>query len=830
MKKIVRVLLYLAFGSTLAAQNPVDSIQTPAVVNNQLYLFNESMIDDESDQGQNISSALANSSDVFSSNVGYTFSAMRFRVRGLDSEYAQSSINGVTFNDQERGIFSYSMLGGLNDVVRNKEDITASEYSSFGYGDIGGSSNLLLRASSYNPGSRVSVAYTNRNYKLRGTYTYSTGLMANGWAFTGALGYRWADEGYGEGTFYNSLGYFASLEKVLNPSNSFVLTAFGAPTQRGTQSASTQEVYDLTGRHSYNSNWGWQDGKKRNSRIVTDFQPVVILSHFWTPDKTMKLISGLAFRSASYGSTALNYNNAPNPNPAYYRNMPSYQTTQDQKDFYTELWTGGDDSNTQINWDGLYMANALALRDGQSARYVVEERHNDQNELMLNSTLNKRVGDHLKMTGGVEARYTKGMHYKTISDMLGATNYSDVDVYTENYSPLNPNIQYNDLNATSTDKKKGDVFGYNYNMYVRSANAWFQNNHTYNSVDVYYGARYSFMSYQREGLMRNGRAPLTSYGMGLNHSFFNPSVKGGITWKLDGNNFFTANILAETQPTLPNQAYVSPRIKDDAVPNLGSGSILSYDVNYKFNYRFLRGRITAFRSKLNNQVEIDNFYDDEMMTFVNYVMTGVNKVHEGFEFGLSAKVGGGLTATALGSISDYVYTNHPTATISMENGMKADLTRTIYLKNYRVGGTPQTALSFQLDYAAPDYWFFDLGVSYYDRTYVELSPIRHTAEILQFTANSEADYRKLASVITTQEKYPSGYMVDASIGKSVRFKNGNMINFNLQMANVLNNTNMRSGGYQQGRFDYLTYNVNKFPNNYYYAQGFNCYLLIAYKY
>ena len=51
---------------------------------------------------------------------------MRFRVRGLDSEYAQSSINGITFNDQERGRFSYSMLGGLNDVVRNREDITGT--------------------------------------------------------------------------------------------------------------------------------------------------------------------------------------------------------------------------------------------------------------------------------------------------------------------------------------------------------------------------------------------------------------------------------------------------------------------------------------------------------------------------------------------------------------------------------------------------------------------------------------------------------------------------------------------------------------------------------
>ena len=37
----------------------------------------------------------------------------------------------------------------------------------------------------------TSLSGSNRNYILRGMYTYSTGLMNNGWAFTGSLGYRW---------------------------------------------------------------------------------------------------------------------------------------------------------------------------------------------------------------------------------------------------------------------------------------------------------------------------------------------------------------------------------------------------------------------------------------------------------------------------------------------------------------------------------------------------------------------------------------------------------------------------------------------------------------
>ncbi|NLE33457.1 MAG: TonB-dependent receptor, partial [Bacteroidales bacterium] len=210
--------------------------------------------------------------------------------------------------------------------------------------------------------------------------------------------------------------------------------------------------------------------------------------------------------------------------------------------------------DTQVNWNDLYMANRLAKDDGQSARYILEERHNDQKQVVLSSILNRRQSDHLKTAGGIEARYTKGLHYKTVADLLGADRFSDIDQYTENYSPLNPNIQYNDLNSTSTYKKKDDVFGYNYTIDVLNSNAWFQNNHSYNTWDYYYAAKVDYTRFQREGMMRNGRSPNNSYGRGQVHSFLTHTVKAGATWKPSGNHLVSANLLAATNPPLPNNA------------------------------------------------------------------------------------------------------------------------------------------------------------------------------------------------------------------------------------------------------------------------------------
>ena len=85
----------------------------------------------------------------------------------------------------------------------------------FGYTSVGGADNINVRAGQYAAGHKLSLSGTNRNYRARGMYTYSSGLMSNGWAFTGSIGYRWANEGFVEGTFYNSFSYLLGFEKTL---------------------------------------------------------------------------------------------------------------------------------------------------------------------------------------------------------------------------------------------------------------------------------------------------------------------------------------------------------------------------------------------------------------------------------------------------------------------------------------------------------------------------------------------------------------------------------------------------------------------------------------
>lgn len=82
----------------------------------------------------------------------------------------------MEFNDQNRGVFNYASVGALNDMTRNGDVTNFTAPSTFTFGALGGAENINMRASSYTPGGKATVSYTNRNYYLRGMFTYSTGL------------------------------------------------------------------------------------------------------------------------------------------------------------------------------------------------------------------------------------------------------------------------------------------------------------------------------------------------------------------------------------------------------------------------------------------------------------------------------------------------------------------------------------------------------------------------------------------------------------------------------------------------------------------------------
>lgn len=814
--------------------------------------LSETDLESEDSRTQNVSGALSSKGDVYLSQTGYSFSAMRFRTRGYENKYESTYINGVHFIDAERGGFNYSSLGGLNNAFRNKDMTFGYTPNSFAFGNLGSNTNIVAKASQIAGGSHANIALSNRSYRVRGQFTHGTGIMNNGWAFAISGVVRWAD-GEGllksnvEGNFYNSGGLFLSADKIINNKHSVSIVAFGGPTRRAGQSAITKETHDLVGGSVYyNPYWGLQNGEIRNSRIVEAIDPTTIISHDWKISPTQRLRTGVAYHYSWYSNSAFSYDGL-NPSADYYRNMPSFVVSDaDARAELSNMWKN-DPYTRQVKWDEIYRLNKQNNESypNNQARYILERRHNDLMEGIFNSVYANQINKSIKVTAGVEARMSKGMHYVTIDDMLGANQYIDIDTYAERdlvggtLNDADPRIIQNDINKPYNKAGKDDVIRYNYDMNVTTANAFAQAEGKFYGLDVFAGLKATYTQFYRFGQMENGRAwylrevkgeDVNSYGKSKTWFFTDPSAKAGFKYNIDNRSNISANVLAETRAPLVQDAYVSERIKDVLVTNLTSEKILSYDLNYSFNYKVIRGRLSGFRTHVLGSVEKYGYYDDSYRTFINHMLSGVDKIYQGVELGLMVPLTSMFSLSAAGTYADYSYTSDAKGIKSYENGAEADVEEKVLSKNLKINNGPQLAANITLDYFH-NMWFADVTLNYYDNNYLDFAPNRFTEVNQTKLAAEPLLYQKLG----TQEKLKGGFMLDASVGKLIYLKNRNSLNFNMSVSNILN-SKLITGGYQQAR---IPTNTDKslnssgadwFLNKYYYAWGLNLFFHVGYKF
>lgn len=848
-KNLKLAVMALCSASLAQAQNPTDSIgQRSSILNESAFTFTEAQLGEDDDMSQNVTIVNSNN-NIYASEVGYLFSPVRFRYRAFDQKYNDVYINGIPMNDMETGQFRFSNIGGLNQQTKNQEFALPFESNKFAMTGMAGSNNYNFRPASMPAGHRITLTGANRNYTLRGMYTFNTGLSDKGWAFSGNITYRWANEGYVEGTFYNSLSYFLGVQKVFgNGAHSLAFSTWGNPTERASQGAGTDEMYWMANDRYYNPYWGYQNGKKRNSRIVNDFAPTALLTWDWKISDNDKLTTSLMGKYSMYKSTKLNYNNADNPHPNYWKNMPSsyydiwdesnssYRTSEALQNWHDayDYWSGPK-ANRQIDWDRLYYSNKQASAQGQDAMYYIQAKHNDALTIALASTFNKQLDKDKNWNIGIVGATNKGMHYQTMEDLLGATQFHNINTYALGTYPANADeIQY-DLNNPNAVVKEDDKFGYNYNLLVNNGKLWTSYSENFGILHYLVAAKLGYTAMQRDGKMRNGLAKDNSYGKNHTAQFIDGGLKFGANINLGRGNTFTLGLGYEHKAPQAKVAFVSPEINNDFVKNLKNERVFSSEIGYQLQTSWLHANINAYYSYLTNVSDWQNFYYDDINSFSYVSITGMKKAYYGVEAGLKFKVTSAFDVKLIGQISDAKILNDNT--VSYMNSTKGvEYTETIYNKNMRDNGTPLTAASLGLSYHSGG-WFLDLNANYYDRIYLSYSPCYRYHSSATARGNCFDNNEPIRSAFE-QAKGHGGFMLDGSIGRSIYLKRGSL-SINLSVTNILNNTNIVTGGYEQSRSDYskktdgtTTNRAYKFSKNpmKFFAYGTNGMLNIAYKF
>ncbi|MCQ2138425.1 MAG: TonB-dependent receptor, partial [Bacteroidales bacterium] len=447
-------------------------------------------------------------------------------------------------------------------------------------------------------------------------------------------------------------------------------------------------------------------------------------------------------------------------------------------------------------------------------------------------------------------------------------------------------LDYYLVNGHAQDIYQGDKYGYDYYAYVYDTQGWLNGAFTLGRFNANLGISAGANTFWREGLMRKGlfaglddegnemfwgNQKLTSYdadgkvisskGKSEVCNFFSYSAKAGLSYTFAGGHRISANAGYFNDAPTFNQAFMSPRTRNSIIPNLTTTKTMSADLNYQYSHNGYNARVTAFWTKIKDQTDVMSFYDDSQHSFTNFAMSGIDQRHAGIELGIKAPLPvEGLTVSGVLSLGEYIYTSNPLMTQTIDNSTevifenqelkywkstpilkKATLAdgSVVYDRDpdgnyitekeqkHYVPSTPQLASELALNYRLKSYWFFELNGQYFANSYLDMNPLYRTDMACAgpdgIITPVEIEY------MTSQEKFDPAFLLNASIGKSWMINRHYNYGFSLEVKNILNQKDVKTGGYEQTRLIKSTGNDRyyRFDQKYFYMCGIN-YMLNLY--
>ena len=218
----------------------------------------------------------------------------------------------------------------------------------------------------------------------------------------------------------------------------------------------------------------------------------------------------------------------------------------------------------------------------------------------------------------------------------------------------------------------------------------------------------------------------------------------------------------------------------------------------------------------------------------------------------------GLSIVGALSWGEYIYTSTPRMTQTIDNSAELiidnqpvtywkshpiykrvvvdgqevfdqDLDGYIVEKNQKhyVPSTPQLAADLGLNYRTNSYWFFEIDAQYFANSYLDMNPLYRTDMAVSgpdgIASPVEIEY------MAAQEKFKPAFLLNASVGKSWYIDRKYNFGFSLNVQNILNNRNVKTGGYEQTRLIDSAGHTRyyRFDPKYFYMQGIN-YMLNLY--
>ena len=650
---------------------------------------------------------------VYATKSGGGYGDSKINLRGFSSQNIAVMVNGMPVNDMETGKVYWSNWSGIADVTSAMQVQRGLGASKLAIASIGGTINIVTKASDMPESGTVSLAIGNDGYNKE-LVAYNTGKTKSNWS-TSLLLSRTSGSMYADGTKFQGYNYYFALGYTPSEKHSFQFMITGAPQwhnqRRYEISIADYLKYGSDGKpnRKYNSQWGYHNGEEYALYVNAYHKPVAMLNWDWNMDSSSTL-NTVVYASLGRGGGA----KLDDRSIAAYRNQDT----------------------------GLFDIDRL-VQDNAAAGLVKNYRVKDVNShdwYGILSNFNHKLNEHWSFNTGIDARYYKGYHYVVVNDLLGGKYvldlsnknfttarqiYNTVDI-SPNYNPFNSRLDpLEDRISYSSNGEVywGGIFGQvEYSSKKLSAFAqWSSSVQGFQRVDDFLKEGTLALTGKPESAMKTttGYKTITGY-----------NLKGGLNYNINEyhNIFFNAGYYSKQ----PLAAAVYPNHKNFLNPNLQNEKILGLEAGYGLKYNGLNVGLNVYRTSWKDRYERNDKQKDTDNTRYMVELEGLQEIHQGVEVEANYRINDYVKLNGMFSLGDWYYKGNATArtfrsdnneeyTIKSQQALGNTTNQfTTYLDNTKVGETAQLTANLGVTVNPIKNLKFDLNWQYVNDLYARL--------------------------------------------------------------------------------------------------------------
>ena len=771
--------------------------------------YNPCLAQEVQEEEEWVPSMLQSNSNTYMKLMQYGGYGIGWKYRGLNDP-AMLVLNGISWDSKSLGITLYNAMSGVNSLSKT---VSIQNFPSFThYATINASTNSKQ------------ITFTSRIQPFNGRQFnqvfWSSGLRKQSWATLLKLQEEKTfiqDPALGKRSL---LGFAWSVEKNFSNHASLGVTFWYNDIQQTKQSPSVLEAIQLSGNRNYHPGWGWYSGQLLFPNARQSNLPMAQIQYSTNPNAKHFLQISWGLAKGKQSEDALEWNATKDPRPDYYKYLPSYYRDsllqQKIKTAFQE-----NPYLLQLDFDQMRKINQSS-KDGR-AYYIISREFSKISVVHQAIKYRYDWNDRMQILLNYNTAFYRIEKSNRIENLLGGKYYLN---YNNWVNDDGVDVFQFDLKVPDQKLIEKESWGAHYAIRNFDQQIGFVGTAQFSKWEYLFGAGYGLRLFQREGFNQNGLYPSHSLGKSIWYTFPALYLQWQTTYKHSPRLYIDLNVISRQQVPNWNEAFVNIALQDKLSDFLLPLKHDGIDLGIHFLGIHFRTDWHLYHYWQKNTKGNTSFYHDYYNAFVqgSYGLLHTNSF--GFEGAVESSFSSLFNFQLAFSWGKSSIINNPIYSIQLLNNGYPLESGNLHLQHLPASSSPQIVLATGINAQLSN--TFRLGFTTQiglDR-YMELDFFRRaflweTKYKEQYSTGKEYPLNQL----------PRGFVGNLFCNKNFQFKTAHFqhrIKLFIQVNNIFNVV-VPILAFEQTRFDYKNFQLDKFAPRYILGRPMNGSLQLIYQ-